>query len=151
MILNLCNTSDSLNTINKTLNVVETINVVLRNDFNLLDPILMLTFEDAQNALDYNYFEFPEMGRKYVAVSSELVNDKMVKFSCTLDVLETFKADILNSEFSFNRSIRPGDYESGELPETTFKTVSKYDSDKTFNSGISQILVTVGGYGDANN
>lgn len=151
MVLNLCNTKDAVNVINKTVVVGESINVVLRNDFDPIDPIFLLTFDDANSALDFNYFELSELGRYYYLVSSEMISDRMIKIRCTLDVLETFKSEILGSEFSFNRSIRPGDYQNGSLPETTFKTVSKQDSNVTFNNGITQVLVTVGGYDNGNN
>lgn len=146
MILKIGNTEDSQNIINKTFVIGEVMNITLRNDFNILDPEITLIFNDAETAINYNYLELPELNKKYFVVSSEMVNDRVVKFNCTIDILESYKSDILTSDYSFNRGIKAGDYNGDSLPQTSYKTISKHESSKTFNSGISQIMVTVGGY-----
>lgn len=108
MELILYKTDDSPNTINKTLTDPLTLEINLKKDTNIINPELVLNGDFR----GFNYAHIPELNRYYFINSMEQLNFRLVKISLECDVLETYKADILNSPCKFNADIQAGDYTS---------------------------------------
>lgn len=124
MELQLISTKDAPNIINKTLNVLATIQVRLKSDFDIISPNLVLdiTGEDVRK---YNYAYFPELQRYYFIEKTANVNNRFWRLYLTCDVLETYKDKILASDAVFTRDIKTGDYvppsavSARKIPEQT--------------------------------
>jgi hypothetical protein len=99
-------TIDSPNTINKTLTDPLTLEINLKKDTNIINPELVLNGDFR----GFNYAHIPELSRYYFIGSMEQLNFTLVKLYLECDVLETYKADILNSPCKFNADIKAGDY-----------------------------------------
>lgn len=110
MQVKLYHTQDAANVINKTLAGERIIDVTLRRDFNLFSPEIVLKMTDASEALAFNYAIIPDLGRHYFVDSVENVGAKRWRYMLAVDVLESFKADILTSAASFSKAIEAGDY-----------------------------------------
>ena len=143
MILQLSVITDGVNVINKVLNDTLNINVNLKKDFDIENPIIVLTGVKFSDYLDYNYCVIPELNRKYFINESEQINGRMIKLNCSCDVIETYKDDILNSTSRFYRNIKAGDYYDGNLDKSTTKTVTTELSNVTLDDAESMVLVTI--------
>ena len=124
MLLTLYKTEDDRNVINKTKTEPEDVNVRLFRDFNIFNPEIKLsnlTF----NILNYNYIYMVGLGRYYFI--DEIVNNGngLFTLNCSLDVLETFKTEILSSNYKYKRKIGSGDY--GEVEPTKTGKMLYYD------------------------
>lgn len=87
-------TLDSANTINKTIELVSTENIYVP----FTEPPLMFKLYLANNAL-YQTINYSQLDDKFYFVNFEQMNPKIVSASFSLDVLETYKDRILESEF----------------------------------------------------
>lgn len=143
MILKMCVVNDGDNVVNKTLTDVLDLNVSLKKDFDIENPVLFLTGVDYTTYLNFNYCVIPDLNRSYFINNVEQINGRVIKINCSCDVLETYKNDFLNSNARFYRNIKTGDYVNGALELSTKKTVVKYDSSVELVESSSMILVTV--------
>ena len=97
MELNLYHTDDSQNTINKEKTLITTKNINLKQSTNLYQTFLILKNDKATNYSNVNY---AKMLNKFYFVSHETIaNNNFIKLNLKEDVLETYKDDILNSNF----------------------------------------------------
>lgn len=97
MELNLYHTDDSQNTINKDLTLITTKNINLKQSTNLYQTFLILKNDKATNYSNVNY---AKMLNKFYFVSHETIaNNNFIKLNLKEDVLETYKDDILNTDF----------------------------------------------------
>ena len=97
MELILYHTNDSQNTINKDLTLITTKNINLKQSTNLYQTFLILKNDKATNYSNVNY---AKMLNKFYFVSHETIaNNNFIKLNLKEDVLETYKDDILNTDF----------------------------------------------------
>ena len=143
MLITLYKTNDASNVINKTLNNPLNIQIVLRRDFNLSAPELILK-QEGQLLRDYNYCEMVDFGRKYFIDRIENVSNNLWKLILECDVLETYKNEILSANCRFMRKIKSGDYYSGSFESVLEPDSSIYLSDKGLVEGSSLVLSTIG-------
>ena len=145
MILNLYKTDDGDNVINKTLlNKLTIQGFFLTSSLNIVNPVIPLQVINGVNIYEYNYIELPEFNRFYFVDSIESVNAKIFNLICSCDVLMTYKDAILNSSARVMRSIKTGDYYSGESIANVKPTITTHLSDVTLDDTPSLILTTVG-------
>lgn len=145
MLLTLYSTKSDSNVINKTLENALNIDITVRNNFDVINPELLLSKITGVNFQDYNYCHIPELNRYYFITSINAVNGDIYRLECECDVLESYKADILLSNARFTRKIKNGDYVKGNLDFKINADIVKYESDKGFSGGKTLILTTVGG------
>lgn len=143
MDLKLYRISDADNVINKTLGAATTIQVVLKRDFNIINPVIILR-DLGNNLQSFNYCEFPEFGRKYFVRDVVNISADIWQLNCECDVLETYKNAILEGRAKFLRKIKTGDYLEISVDSSYLKTISKYESDVTIEGQHSIVLSTVG-------
>ena len=144
MQLKLYKTSDAPNVINKTLTGAETLNIVLKRDTDIVNPVLYLTPEQSINYFEFNYCEITELGRKYFIVDVETVGP-LFRLALQCDVLETYKAGILASHCRYRRNIKTGDYQNVSIETESDFEVITYNSNEGFTGDPSMILTTIGG------
>lgn len=130
-------TKDSANTINKTL--TEIMSEEISVPFS--EPPLMFRLYLA-NQESYKAVNYCSLNNKYFFVNFEQMNQKIVLASFSLDLLETYKSSILESDFDitekstidFNTTVPT----NSEIEEKVIK------SDKTIKEDPSIIVTTTG-------
>ena len=97
MELQLFQNRSSENTINKDLTLITTKNINLKQSTNLYQTFLVLKND---NTTDYSKINYAKMLNKYYFVSYETIqNNSLIRLNLKEDVLETYKDNILNTEF----------------------------------------------------
>lgn len=140
MQLILSKTVDADNVINKTLTDSVTININLKRDIDVINPVLILLRTPNVDFHDYNYCQISELQRYYFIRGVEILNDKMFSLNCECDYLETYKTEILSSVAKYKRKVGIGDYGEIELERTGRTTTSHYYSDVELESSDNSIL-----------
>ena len=142
MELDLYTTNDSKNTINKTLTGKKAITLNLKSSTDMKQPVLILSKNNYDKAL--NYAVFPALGFSYFINDYSIVNNDHVKLQLAIDLLETYKTDILNSTAIITAKSTPS-YIDSTLPVDSRTEIDKYASDVTLPDNTSFVMVTVGG------
>ena len=138
MELILYRTLDNANVINKVLTDPVTVNINLKNDVNIINPEIVLSGDFR----GYNYAHIPELNRFYFIESFEQINLRFGKLFMSCDVLETYKADILNCSGTIKRDIKAGDYGAVNADSTVnIITTHKADVKLTLENNI--VLTTL--------
>lgn len=138
MELILYKTDDNPNVINKVLTDPLTMNINLKNDVNIINPELVLNGDYR----GYNYAHIPELNRFYFINSMEQLNFRLVKIALECDVLETYKADILNGSGTVTRDIKQGDYGLVSA-DSSINIISTHKSDTILELGNNIVLTTL--------
>lgn len=145
MKLILCKTDDDPNTINKVKYDSLEIDIVVRHDFDVVNPQLYLA-NDGFQVKSFNYFEIPDLNRYYFIDTISKFNDKIDLLSCTCDFLETYKDEILSSVGSYRRSPESGEYYSYGENIPVKAEIDLYYSDVTMpDDETSVVMSTIGG------
>lgn len=142
MILKLFEYLGDRRVINKTLSSFIDFNIILRVDFNIKSPELIIVSELDLN--NYNYATISELERSYFINEVINVGNNIYKLIMETDFLTTYKDVILNSESVFNRKLKNGDYINIQVDRSVLKTFDKIYSDVSISDERSMILSTVG-------
>lgn len=138
MELILYRTLDNANVINKVLTDPVTVNITLKNDVNIINPEIVLSGDFR----GYNYAHIPELNRFYFIESFEQINLRFGKLFMSCDVLETYKADILNCSGTIKRDIQAGDY--GEVnANSTVNVITTHKADVKLTLENNIVLTTL--------
>lgn len=129
------------NVINKDLENGVTIQINLKQGFDIINPVIVLNGDYR----GFNYAHIPELNRYYFIAEVEQLNFQLVKLSLECDVLETYKADILNSNARFKRNIKTGDFENISIDYSNKTTSVKHVSNGTPLQGETMIIAVLGG------
>ena len=144
MIINICETKDGDNVINKDFKIIKELDINIRNNFNFNSPILIIKIED-NNLLDCNYLTIPDFNLKYFIREINNKFGRVYELVCELDLLETYKEVIMGSKYEYLRQIKNGDYVNIN-PDYLIKTVSsKIDCLVNVEQEQSIIISTLGG------
>ena len=132
------------NTINKSLNEIMTLSGELKASCDVINPIITIENHGMINA---NYCYIPEFGRYYFIVKQTIITNNIISVELRVDVLESFKTEILAlSCIIDNSTINNDRYLHGSEWVATVKTTT---SIKQFPSGLNEsgqyILITAGG------
>lgn len=143
MIMKMYNTSDSNNTINKTLANETEFNIKLKGDTSITRPVVVL---HSNSIILFNYAYIPEFNRYYFVDKIELFPNGIYNISLKVDVLESFKNDIKNSRGLISKQTNINNYYNDSYESEIKKEVDLYKSNVTFDlNKKSKILVTIGG------
>ena len=108
--------------IGKTLSNSHTISdVVLKRDTSILRPVLLIN--SVQDIYTYNYMYISEFGRHYFIDDIRSVNNNMWEISAHVDVLETYKTDILSNTAVLKRQEKKFNL---YLDDPEFKVLNNY-------------------------
>ena len=138
MKLEFFHTDDSSNTINKTLTKISEKDVTLKASTDILAPRMIFIAKDFTSTINYM-----KMLDKYYFVDLQFIrNNSLVIVNSSIDVLETYKDIILNSQADIIKKSSAGNIkQTNILPTTISKT---FNSDKTLIKSSSVIMVTSG-------
>lgn len=117
MTLNLYSTSSDPRTVDKQLSLIASeLNIKPLQTFNIFTPVITLNYATAY--LNANYAYISELGRYYFINSTDLELGKRIIFTCTVDVLMTYKDSIKNCNATIVRSeaYPPGAVVDDKLP-----------------------------------
>lgn len=131
------NTQDAANTINKTLQAVGTEQVFV--PFN--DPPLNFSLYLANKDI-YKLANYCKLNDKYYFVNFEQMNPKIISASFSMDLLESYKSQILESEFDISEKSSI-DYNS-DVPISSKIEKKIIKSNVTINEDKSIIVTTTG-------
>lgn len=130
-------TKDAANTINKTLQTVGTEQVFV--PFN--DPPLNFSLYLANKGI-YKLANYCKLNDKFYFVNFEQMNPKIVSASFSMDLLESYKSQILESEFDISEKSTI-DYNT-DVPISSKIEKKIIKSNVTINEEKSIIVTTVG-------
>ena len=138
MKLEFFHTDDSSNTINKTLTKISEKDVTLKASTDILVPRMVFLAKDFTSTINYM-----KMLDKYYFVDLQFIrNNSLVIVNSSIDVLETYKDIILNSQADIIKKSSAGNIkQENVLPTTISKT---FNSDKTLTKSSSIIMITSG-------
>lgn len=145
MELVLYRTKDNENVINKVLTEVTRFDMTMKQDVDIVEPILLLNDKGIYRFNECNYCYIEEFKRYYFIRSVESVTNTVWKLYLDCDVLESYKTDILNSISEYRRMITSGDYQNINNETDVRKTIDIYESDITLDKKRTMILTTIGG------
>ena len=130
-------TKDAANTINKTLELVGTEQVFVPFNDTPLNFELYLANKEI-----YKIVNYCKVNNKYYFVNFEQMNQKIIYASFSLDLLESYKSQILESEFDISEKSTI-DYNS-DVPISSQIEKKIIKSNVTINEDKSIIVTTVG-------
>lgn len=138
MKLEFFHTDDSSNTINKTFTKISEKDVTLKASTDILAPRMVFLAKDFTSTINYM-----KMLDKYYFVDLQFIrNNSLVIVNSSIDVLETYKDIILDSQADIIKKSSAGNIkQENVLPTTISKT---FNSDKTLTKSSSVIMVTSG-------
>ena len=145
MDLKLYHTLDNENVINKTLTLIHTMKIKLKDTVSVTNPILILSEVAGVNYFRCNYCYLSEFNRYYFIRDIEVMSTKNYRLQLEVYVLESFKEDILNSVAEVRRGIKQGDYYQTNPKVETLKEIDIYSSEVTLGTSKNIILSTIGG------
>ena len=138
MKLEFFHTDDSSNTINKTLTKISEKDITLKSSTDILTPRMVFLAKNFSTTINYM-----KMLDKYYFVDLQFIrSDSLVIVNSSIDVLETYKDIILNSQADVIKKSSAGNIkQENVLPTTISKT---FTSDKTLTKSSSIIMITSG-------
>ena len=145
MEITLYNTTSEKNEINKSLSNGATFTGTLRDMTSVLSP--EINIESGSNLSTYNYCHISDFGRYYFIKDIKSVRSGLWRVSLKVDVLMSFKVDILASQGVLKHTETFGEL---YLANNTWENLVKDKTDIiTFSSGLldsgEYILITAGG------
>jgi len=114
MLLTLRKTDDPDNVVNKTFYGLLNIDVVIKGAFDVNAPVLEL-YEDNFNINDYSSFTLSGFDRTYSIIDVERLGGLIVRVSGAIDLLDTYKTEIMAGSFDYWGTPRDGDYGTSNL------------------------------------
>lgn len=144
MEMKLYNTVDNDNVINKELNLIHTLQIKLKDNVSITNPIIILSKVTDVNYFECNYCFLSEFNRYYFIRDIEVMDNTNFRFMLECDVLESFKNDILNSHSSYKRGLKTGDYLQFNNTNDVRKDIEIYSSNITLEMKKTMILSTMG-------
>lgn len=134
-------TSDNPRTVNKTLQLTRTVDIIFRQAVDEQAPLIIMSNENVAGA---NYVRIPNFNRYYFISSVDNFTAGLVRLHLTTDLLMTYKDIILNSPVQITATETPS-YLSESLPTQTKISKRIVKSDVTLNKATSLVLTTIGG------
>ena len=105
-------TTDNARTVNKTLQLNKTIDIIFRQAVDEQAPLIIL---NKINIAGSNYVHIPDFNRYYFISKIENYTASLVRIYLTTDLLMTYKDIILNSPVQITATEKPS-YLSASLP-----------------------------------
>ena len=108
--------------VDKTITSVSTYsNAVIVGDMSIHTPTISLQLDSFTDVINFNYIYIPELRRYYYVVDSTIREDGFVQLQCKVDVLKSFKNDILASTQYIDRQQNKCTY---QLPDGMYNIKS---------------------------
>lgn len=108
--------------IDKTLTLVKTYsNAEIVGNMSVQTPTISLQLDSFTDVINFNYIYIPELRRYYYVENSTIREDGFVQIQCRVDVLKSFKTDILASTQYIERQENKCSY---QLPDNLYNIKS---------------------------
>jgi hypothetical protein len=88
------NNLSNYNVVNKRLEEINTLSFTFKENSNIINPSLIL-----KNYEGGNYCYIEELKKYYYVKDIDLLGNGLFKINCEIDVLMTYKEDIINNDF----------------------------------------------------
>lgn len=130
--------NDDIRKISKSFSIQREIECNLKEDTSIINPVLRLSAVNMETISKCNYCYIPQFKRYYFINSIELSIGAIVEIECSVDVLNTYKNEILNSDCVIARN---ENLYNVYLDDEKFKTYN-YNrvQTKTFSNGFSDTV-----------
>lgn len=138
MIINFYHTDNPQNTIGKTLTQLTNKDITLKANTDLINPNLL--FKNDNFNKEVNYMKM--LDRYYFVELKFIRSNSLVILNCNLDVLETYKDLILNSQADIIEKSSISNVKQNDITQETITKVFK--SDTVIPDGSSIIMQTTG-------
>lgn len=135
-------TDDSTNTINKTIEHVEDIDVKFKDEVNIYNPLIILR---SNNLIEFNFIFIEKFNRYYFVENVEVFPNKIYHITLRCDVLMSFKDDILGSYGNITNQTNYNEYYNFDYSSEVRKEVEIFKSNVILEHEETTILVTLGG------
>ena len=144
MIIKLFNTSDSNNTINKTLTNETEFNIKFKGQADILNPVVKL---QSETPILFNYGYIPDFKRYYFINNIVIEPKEIYRLELNVDVLESFKDDILNCYGYITQSNKINEYYNAGYETEERKETEIFKGDVTIGDTENPTLIvtTIGG------
>ena len=144
MEITLYNNASEKNKINKSLTSIITLTGTLRDESSIINPEILIEYN---SPVGFNYCYIDEFNRYYFVDDAIVVRHNLIKLILSVDVLESFKSQILSQNVIIDKNT--SDYDL-YLPDEDFVTLVKTKTDiLNFPNGLLDsgefILITAGG------
>ena len=140
MVIKLYNNMSDINVVGKNLLNERTINATLKDTTNFLRPSLELNTQ----AQSFNYFYIPVFGRYYFIDDYSIIRNNFLRIVGRVDVLETYKNDILNSYGLMRKGKNYNKY-YGTFESEVREERRIINFENNFNETGQLVLITVNG------
>ena len=138
MIINFYHTDNPQNTIGKTLTQLTNKDITLKANTDLINPSLLFKNENFNKEVNY----MKMLDRYYFVELKFIRSNTLVILNCNLDVLETYKDLILNSQADIIEKSSISNVKQNDITQETVTKVFK--SDTIVPDGSSIIMQTTG-------
>ena len=138
MIINFYHTDNPQNTVGKTLTQLTNKDITLKADTDLINPSLL--FKNDNFNKEVNYMKM--LDRYYFVELKFIRSNTLVILNCNLDVLETYKDLILDSQADIIEKSSVSNVKQNDITQETITKVFK--SDTIVPDGSSIIMQTTG-------
>ena len=141
----LYNYNGNRNTVNKTLaNGMECVGAI-RDDANVLYPVLTIRVHEVINV---NYCYIPTLGRYYFIDSINYLSSDKATLKLSVDVLKSYESEILQANATVTQSDKPDKYSSNR--ETIYNRKPKFEKVEFPNKNLLNdtgtiVMVTIKG------
>lgn len=136
--------SNEKNKINKTLTTIDTLEGSLKEPSSIISPEITIQRSDPTG---FNYCYIPEFGRYYFVANITVIHSNIMKISLTVDVLESFKNEILAQTVIIEKNTNQ--FDPYLMDPNRIRTVKTKTDILNFPSGLLEsgefILITAGG------
>ena len=143
MVIQFLHNKSEYNTINKDTELIVEKTITLKNDCDLVNPYVVLKLDNVLFLSNYAYI--PQFKRYYFITGIEILSKTLVGVSLHVDVLETFKDNILAGTVHITESSNTDNYYPKELDSLTSMESHKFISNKELALNPSKVLATLGG------
>ena len=146
MTIQLCNTADETNVINKTIATVDTVTATIKGNSSIINPTLILEYKTP--LIGVNYVFIPDWNRYYFVRDMRVATGGRYEIDLYVDVLQSFKEQILKCGVILSDTEQTG--LNNYLPSESFVVNCKHKTDiVNFSNGLldngEYILITAGG------
>ncbi len=143
MVIQFLHNKSEYNTINKDTELIVEKTITLKNDCDLVNPYVVLKLDNVLFVSNYAYI--PQFKRYYFITGIEILSKTLVGVSLHVDVLESFKDNILAGTVHITESSNTDNYYPKELDSLTSMESHKFISNKELALNPSKVLATLGG------
>ena len=142
MIIQLFNTSDSNNTINKTLTDKTEFKIKFKGQADILNPVIKL---QSKTPILFNYGYIPDFKRYYFINNIIIEPNEIYSLELNVDVLESFKDDIMECDGFISRQEKINKYYNVNYGTEERKEIDVYNSEYSIEYENNNIMNTIGG------